>query len=674
MKNNILTFIIALAAAFTAANAGAASQAPVSTPDNGIGEFLIDASGRIVAADAVPLAATDSEEEAPLIDYHYCGDPATALATGDGGDIENSAAIMLPDDIVTRYAGAEIVSVTICSGFNRQNPWTNNITDATVFLNYDIFNEADFYTQRGRLSRTSETWSEIKFSKPYKLEAGKPVYVGYRVIRPTTFDCPFAADRIPIESKYSFWVNYSLNGERRWENWAPQYGSLCMHVKLRGSTLPVNDVEVMALNVPMQVDKGSFSGSFRFRNLGATDVTSISYSCSVGENAKVEQTYTLPEPVKFSEAAEVPMTLKCADYGLDLPVTLTVTAVNGTDDPDYSNNTQTGQIICLDTSMGFVRRFVMEEGTGLWCSNCPRGLGTMEYMNERYPDTFIGIGIHQNDAMQISDETYPGHAYMEHLMMLGAYPNARYNRNDSYGNSINDFGSHVEGIYKKVTAMPAVADITAQIYFNDEEKTQINVETNTRFALDTQTPFRIALVLLENNVGPYRQSNGYAGAPADCGGWESMPGMAPYHFPDVARYIDHFKGADGSLPLDKKEKTDYAYSSLLPTKPLKSLDDFDVAVLLINGKSGVIENAVKCHGTANLPVKPSTGIDPTQTARATVEAVAGGLKVTGNRHAVKVYRLNGTTAACADGNGFIALPAGLYVVSVDGVHSKVLVK
>lgn len=665
---------MALTAAFTAANADAASQAPVSTPDNGIGEFIIDVNGRPVAENTVLPTITSSKEESPVIDYHYCGAPATALATGDAGEIENSAAIMLPEDVVTRYAGSEIVSVMICSGFNLQNPWTNNITDATVFLNHDIFNEEDIYTQRGRLSRNSETWAEIKFSKPYKLEAGKPLYVGYRVIRPTTYDCPFAADRIPVENNYSFWVNYSLNGERRWENWAPQYGSLCMHVKLRGSTLPVNDVEVISLNVPMQVNKGSFSSSFRFRNLGANDVTSISYTCSVGENAKIEQTYTLPEPVKFSETTEVPLTLKCEDYGLDLPVTLTVTAVNGTDDPDYSNNTQVRQIICLDTSMGFVRRFVMEEGTGLWCSNCPRGLGTMEYMNKRYPDTFIGIGIHYNDAMQINNDTYPGHAYMEHLTMIGSYPNARYNRNDSYGNSINDFGSQVEGIYKQITAMPAVADITAQIYFNDEEKTQINVETNTCFALDTKTPFRIALVLLENNVGPYRQSNGYAGAPADCGGWESMPGMAPYKFPDVARYIDCFNGVDGSLPLDKKKKTEYAYSALLPTKPLKSLDDFDVAVLLINGKSGIIENAIKCHGTANLPVKPSTGIDPTSAPRATVEAVAGGLKVTGNRHAVKVYRLNGTTAALADGNDFIALPAGIYVVSVDGMYSKVLVK
>lgn len=677
MKKIIFTILTALSTIPMMANVADDKIPAYDMAGNGIGEIVIDMAGAPVTT--MPyLAAAEDGDEVETLDFHYCGDPVSVLATGDAGDIENSAAILLPEDVVAQYAGAEIVAVRICSGANRENYLLNNITDATIFLNHDIFNEKDFYTQPARLSKSSQTWSETQLKTPYRLEAGKPVYVGYRVIRPTGYDLPFSADRMPVENNCSFWVNYSLDGKRGWENWAPLYGSVCMHVILRGNTLPVNNVEVVSMNIPMQVMQGPFNTSFRVRNLGVNAISSINYTCTVGEGAKVTKEYTFPTPLEFSEATDINLSLNCEEYGLEIPVTVTVTSVNGVDDTDPSNNMKSGSTTCLNETMGFQRRFVMEEGTGLWCSNCPRGLGTMEYMNKKYPDTFIGIGIHQGDPMQISYDLYPGHAYTEHLTLIGAYPNGRYNRDDAtYGNSINDFGSQVEGIYKSITAMPAVADISAEIYFTDEEKTEINVETKTQFALDTTNPYRIALVLTENNVGPYVQSNGYAGVDMDCGGWESLPGQAVCKFNEVARYIDAHGGTYNSLPTDKKAKTQYAYNSLLPTAPLKSLDDFDVVAMIINGKTGLIENAVKCHGNSKLPIKPSTSIDnvTASDAQARVEAVAGGLNIKGTYGTAKVYGFDGSVVAEVQGKQFIALPAGLYIVSVDGAaNCKVQVK
>lgn len=677
MKKIIFTILTALSTIPMMANVADDKIPAYDMVGNGIGEIVIDMAGAPVTT--MPyLAAAEDGDEVETLDFHYCGDPVSVLATGDAGDIENSAAILLPEDVVAQYAGAEIVAVRICSGANRENYLLNNITDATIFLNHDIFNEKDFYTQPARLSKSSQTWSETQLKTPYRLEAGKPVYVGYRVIRPTGYDLPFSADRMPVENNCSFWVNYSLDGKRGWENWAPLYGSVCMHVILRGNTLPVNNVEVVSMNVPMQVMQGPFNTSFRVRNLGVNAISSINYTCTVGEGAKVTKEYTFPTPLEFSEATDINLSLNCEEYGLEIPVTVTVTSVNGVDDTDPSNNMKSGSTTCLNETMGFQRRFVMEEGTGLWCSNCPRGLGTMEYMNKKYPDTFIGIGIHQGDPMQISYDLYPGHAYTEHLTLIGAYPNGRYNRDDAtYGNSINDFGSQVEGIYKSITAMPAVADISAEIYFTDEEKTEINVETKTQFALDTTNPYRIALVLTENNVGPYVQSNGYAGAGMDCGGWELLPGQAVCKFNEVARYIDAHGGTYNSLPTDKKAKTQYAYNSLLPTAPLKSLDDFDVVAIIINGKTGLIENAVKCHGNSELPIKPSTSINnvTASDAQARVEAVAGGLNIKGTYGTAKVYGFDGSVVAEVQGKQFIALPAGLYIVSVDGAaNCKVQVK
>lgn len=657
----------------------ASAQAPVNMADDdsSVREIVIDWKGAPVPQ---LVAENGADAEDVTLDFHYCDVPANGLFTGDAGEIENSAAIFLPSSIVSRYAGAEIVSVVLCSGVNMDHYSYNDITDATLFLSYDIFGEDPFMTQRARLSRSSRTWSEVSLKTPYKLEADKPLFVGYTVVRPTNRDCPFIADSKPIDSDCSFWINYSLNGERRWENWAPEYGSLCMRVKLRGGNLPVNDAELVSVSVPTQVSKGSFQASFEVKNMAANNITKIGYRCRVGSGEPINRVYTPSTPLEFSESVNVTLSLTCDEYGQDIPVSVEITSVNGVDDTNPSNNQKSAMLLCLDPSMGYERKVVMEEGTGTWCSNCPRGIASMKYMHEKYPERFIGIAAHQNDPMEIRDSLYyPDNSYVAHFMMIGAYPNARFNRTDSYGNNINDFGPHVESIYKSIITMPALAKISADIYFTDDSKTSINVETETEFAIDNSIPCRIALVLLENGVGPHKQENGYAGMPYDCGGWESMSGKAPYVFDEVARYIDKFEGKDGVLPANKTANKQYRYNSVIPAGPLSSLDNFDVVAMLINGKTGVIENAVMCHGDGNLPVKafdPSAGIGKVETApMAEVSAVAGGLRINGYYSSAIVYGMNGTVVARATGSDFIELPAGLYIVSVDGaVAGKVRVR
>ena len=124
MKKQIFSTLIALAATVTvAANAAAgisAGSAPVSMLNGDIlsslQEIRITPDGSPVNA-AVPVSRAAAEDDVTL-DFHYCGSPQGSMATGDAGEVENSAAILLPESVVNRYAGSEIVSVMICSGVN----------------------------------------------------------------------------------------------------------------------------------------------------------------------------------------------------------------------------------------------------------------------------------------------------------------------------------------------------------------------------------------------------------------------------------------------------------------------------------------------------------------------------------------------------------------------------
>ncbi len=50
------------------------------------------------------------------------------------------------------------------------------------------------------------------------------------------------------------------------------------------------------------------------------------------------------------------------------------------------------------------RRWVMEESTGTWRSNCPLGIYALEQFRKEMPDTFIPIALHtENDPMAAPD-------------------------------------------------------------------------------------------------------------------------------------------------------------------------------------------------------------------------------------------------------------------------------
>ena len=81
---------------------------------------------------------------------------------------------------------------------------------------------------------------------------------------------------------------------------------------------------------------------------------------------------------------------------------------------------------------------------------------------EKYPGRFIGIGAHCNDPMDAKQ--YAGNNYQEQFAMIPAYPSARYNRIGSYGNSINDFGDHVESIYIDMSeSCPPLTSVTETV-------------------------------------------------------------------------------------------------------------------------------------------------------------------------------------------------------------------
>lgn len=248
---------------------------------------------------------------------------------------------------------------------------------------------------------------------------------------------------------------------------------------------------------------------------------------------------------------------------------------------------------CLQVSADekYPRKIVMEEGTGTWCGWCVRGIETIKRMSEKYPNNFIGIALHYGDEMDNLEN------YSPILSKIHGFPGCFINRRSSDYESVS-LGSAENAV--KALKDEAIAKIEATASFTDATKKKILVNTVTTFGFDDiSVNYRIAYVVLEDNVGPYYQDNYYPGMDLDKDDymyeWTKKASTLSIKFNDVARGIyPSVDGKDGSVPtwVKKNVANSYDYTVTLP-QTVANADNVSIVTLLIDSSTGEIVNADK---------------------------------------------------------------------------------
>lgn len=106
------------------------------------------------------------------------------------------------------------------------------------------------------------------------------------------------------------------------------------------------------------------------------------------ETKDLSQRYTaysfeFPEPIVFEQKEKITYT-----------ITLT---------PNFEGATPLVLDYSISYADGYPYVVVMEEATGAWCGYCPLGAAALKKFSDDYPDQFIGIAVHNNDGMVVSD-------------------------------------------------------------------------------------------------------------------------------------------------------------------------------------------------------------------------------------------------------------------------------
>lgn len=538
---------------------------------------------------------------AAVCNWGYCN----SVVNDQFGSVKSGkGAIYIPADVAKMYEGKQLTHVRV--------GLASKAKSVKVFITKDLNGEyLATRTQRDQLSG----FNEIKFAEPWTID-GEAFYIGYE------FEADdYAMGASSMYNENGCWADLGDG----WKNYAADDHALalCIQAKIKGDELP-KDFWIFSSNDILAEAGKPFDIKFTIRNMSSIIGRrfQVAYSIDGGEEVQQEVKQTVGQDIEKELSFEHPGFPALGRHS----ITIRLLSVNGEADAYEPNNTVTSTIRVMNTLP--VQRMVVEEGTGTWCQYCTRGIEGMNYMTEKYPDTFIGIAVHKSDEFAI--DSYNN-------LSFSAYPTAYVMRDLS--STINPTSGNLESAYKIVAAQQPVAAVGLVAGYTDSNKSKFIARTNLNFfSAKEGLNYRLSFVLLESGMIAYQ-----AGYYKDT------------EMNHVARMNYAYYGFENSVPKSVEEEEDVeSFTELDMPSNIANKNNVELVVLLIDPISGQIANAAKCHIADEAPV---SGIREAQSVAVPSFTVRNGkLDLNGYSGTVNVYDASGKQVSADN------LKPGLYIL------------
>lgn len=491
-------------------------------------------------------------------------------ATGVAGtDVDIELAIRLPQSVLSVYAGCRITAVKV--GVPAATEYPTALT-AWVRTEQNGGNIIE-----GKKTSPKEGWTTIATSKSYVITGEEEeLWVGVSYHQAAKLNViSFAGPTHPDGA----WMGKS----GKWNDYSGKaWGSLSIEAVVEGS-VPTHNLMITHADTKNRLVKigDSFTVTGTVKNLATTTAERPFIRYSIGE--ETVGTYTFPRSIAYRETADfsiaIPTDVLTDDISTD--VTLELCWADGSVDEGPDDN-----IVRLAVDFVkelFYRTMVVEEGTGAWCGWCVYGIVGLREMKRLYPDTFIGIAVHNGDSYALSDYTN----WIGGKLPSG-YPGCIINRTG--GEQLPRFAE----LQQAYDGMPNIADAGITVDASASGNS-ITFESAVRFFYDmTGTDFRVVYVITENKL-PIIQKNYYTGgARGEMGGFENLPGDCNIEVDDVARGIfPSIKGTQGRFPSRVVKGKTYTDRLTVNLPAYRKAENLEVIALLLNGKTGEIVQGTK---------------------------------------------------------------------------------
>jgi len=443
------------------------------------------------------------------------------------------------------------------------------------------------------------------------------------------------------------------------------YGAAVDNVRVE--TLQNNNVSLDNINLTQYVVANQDNTlSVQVKNRGGNAITSVTVNWNDGAGHSAD----IPVDIAVGETVTVehPMPLNYSDIG-EYTIDVTITSVNGTADSDPSDNSGSATFNTISDDGG--KKLLVEEGTGTWCGWCPRGAVGMAYASENYPDTFIGIAVHNNDPMKNTE--------YDNRAGINAFPGMNVDRTVMGDDPSSDV---IENHILQRTGVPNPVKIEINPTVSGHE---LSVEASaTFFSNFSNANFRLAAILVEDGVtgtgSGYNQANYYSGgAQGPMGGYENLPNPVPASqmvYDHVGRaLLGGYDGQAGSVPtvITDGQTASYTFNYTIPDEFFS--DNLHVAVLVIDNSTGQVLNANKADlgvlGVQDVNLSQGFSIYPNPAS----DFVNLNISQNG-KYSVKIYDMAGKSVFTQpqkemNANSTVkvpvsGLPGGVYIISIEG--------
>lgn len=554
------------------------------------------------------------------------------------------------------YIGTKITAVNIMSGpqSTDQDKCVMGRAEAYVTTDENQPSKYDKSEVFGTQMPPFE-YQTVALSEPVEITGKTDLYIGYRFTL-TKAGYYLTTDDVPVAGKNMLVAVCKRGKTNKFEytNLASQIGSLCCQAVVTGDNLPKDIAVAKGITMNGHFDMSTkLSYKIKVKNAGSNKITSLVVASEISNGSVFNKTVSLAgKPIEPGQYREVEVTnVPNENPGL-FTLTAKIMKVNGVEtvNPEGFSTSYSAY------DNGYPRRIVIEEGTGVLCGWCPRGIVMMEYFKEHYPD-WIRIAVHGaygNDPM--TPPTYQG-------MIRNYFPGAPSAVANRYASVVvaGDNDEYYKPIKEYFESYPAMVNLNLKAVCS-EDKTTVNVTAVSEFSIPvTDTDIRLAFVLVEDGVGPYDQENYYSGGGSGVmGGWEKKGSSVSTMYDDVARYLDGYPGIRESLPETIEQHTPYTFERPISLSKVKN-ESFRLVGMVVNAVTGEILNANELKLN-----KDNSGVDGIMEDNVVdFRIVDGCVEADGE---VEVYTLDG----CRVGSHNLA--KGMYIITVNGKPSKVLVK
>lgn len=152
------------------------------------------------------------------------------------------------------------------------------------------------------------------------------------------------------------------------------------------------------------------------------------------------------------------------------------------------------------------RRILVEDATGVKCSNCPRGSQTIDGIGTKYPGRVIAVGLHAGGlTTPFSNSKYDFRFTKADALLNGYFgeapnkPAACLSRTQTNGKYFVEGDGKWPAIADGLMTQPQVANITLTSNFTESSRTA-NITMHVAFVQPVSEKLSLSLFLLEDKI------------------------------------------------------------------------------------------------------------------------------------------------------------------------------